>query len=200
MVMLCIPGDCFCGSLRKCHSHIAVLVESHCVSISKLEGSCALTIMLITNSILSNTFNISLRVELAFHGMVLCTVWVTLELAIHPVVVARCCCHRSYGDVLNVDQDSITYFGICDLNGNGDFMTALQVRGDHRSPASGSSVGNDVTTILDRPQEGLSGIQEAISELVHVDSLSSSGRISNVSKGKESGKDKNQLALVLHAV
>ena len=53
----------------------------------------------------------------------------------------------------------------------GDFVPAANARGDHRPPAPWRGVGDDVPAVPDRPEHGLSGIENAVSELVNKDRL-----------------------------
>mmetsp|Transcript_106216 Transcript_106216/g.310503 ORF Transcript_106216/g.310503 Transcript_106216/m.310503 type:complete len:368 (+) Transcript_106216:196-1299(+) len=93
MVMLCIASNCLCSFLWQGHADPTAGVKGHGVAICKFERRCALAIVLVSDRILTNSFNIRLWVKLSFAAVVFCTIWITLEVALYPIVVAGGCRH-----------------------------------------------------------------------------------------------------------
>jgi hypothetical protein len=54
-------------------------------------------------------------------------------------------------------------------------VTALDGRRDHRAPAAGRGVGDDVAAVADRPHHLGAGSDDAVAEPVHEDRLGGAG-------------------------
>jgi hypothetical protein len=68
---------------------------------------------------------------------------------------ARCRSQRQHFDLLDAHHEAVANLRTLDSNGRSDFVTATEMRGNHRPPATRRRLGHNHPAISDRAVHGL---------------------------------------------
>ena len=96
---------------------------------------------------------------------------IAVEAALDHAVVARRRRARGDDDRLDPDRDRVADLGALDVDRQRHLVAALDRRRDHRPPAAGSGVGDDVAAVADRAEHLGARPDDAVAEAIDVDGL-----------------------------
>ena len=68
----------------------------------------------------------------------------------------------------DADDDGVANLCAGDGHGSGHLVAATNLGREHRSPAAGRGIGNDVTAIAHRAQHGLVGVEDSVDVLIDI--------------------------------
>ncbi len=151
------------------HAHRVAVVEGDRVAVRELEGRGVRAAARAADRLLADSLEPRLRVLAAAARADGRAVGIAVEAAVGRDVVAGCGCDRGDLDVLDADRDGVAGLGAGDRHRARDLVPAAQRGRDHRSPAAGRRVHDDVAAILDRPEHLDLRAEQAVREGVDED-------------------------------
>ena len=147
------------------------VVEGDGVAIGEVEGGHISAAVVAADGGLPDAFDTRPGVERAAFRTTGGDIRVSQETPRHEFVVAGGGSQGGDGNVLNAQGDSVAHLRSSNSDRHGDLVPAAQLRGNHRSPAAGSGIGDNMPAVPHRPQHGTLRVEDAVGELVDVNCL-----------------------------
>ena len=164
-----VAGDVLCRPARDGDADAALLVEGDRVAVGELERRRVGAAVDAPHGLLADALQARLGVLRPAAGAPPRAVGVAVVGAVDPDVVARRGGDRRHDDVLDADRDRVADLGSGDRDRPGHLVPTADGGRDHRPPAAGRRVEDDVPAVLDGPEHPLIGSQHAVGERVDHD-------------------------------
>ena len=159
------------GRLRDGQPDRVELIEGDRVAIRERERRGVGATVCAANRLRADTLDTCLRPLRTALGTHRRAVGIAVEAPLHRLVVPRCGGQRCHLDVLDPDGDRVAHVRISHCDRLTHLMPAANRRRDHRPPAAGRGVPDDVAAVGDRPEHLDVGTEQAVGEGVDEDGL-----------------------------
>ena len=166
-----VPGRFFRTGLIQCNAYFIVIFKGNGIAAGKSKGGYRGAAFFTFYGVLSDSLHIGFRIQCPALGAFPRYKRIPQAAVGKHAVVAGRSAFRCNFDRNNFNGNGIAGFRPFHQNRLGHFVAAPDGRRQHRSPASGRRIGNNVAAVFHRPQHGHVRTQNPIGKLIHKNCL-----------------------------